>query len=59
MQVRDRWYVVNESHQSPKTGAWVATGPTKFGGYSAVFGGPNPRMEFWNGKEKVTDNCWS
>ncbi|MEQ1956436.1 ATP-dependent Clp protease proteolytic subunit [Mesorhizobium yinganensis] len=58
MQVRDRFYAVTGSHRSPKTGAWVANGPTKYGTYAAVFGGPNPRMQFSNGKELVTDQCW-
>ena len=58
MQVRDRLYTVNEAHQTAKTGAWVATGPTKYGTYAAVFGGAGPRIEFSNGKELAADTCW-
>ncbi len=57
IQVRDLWYAVTKSHVA-KTNAWVATGQTKYGTYAAVFGGPNPRMEFSNGKEVVKDRCW-
>ncbi len=58
IQVRDLWYAVTKSHVA-KTNAWVATGQTKYGTYAAVFGGPNPRMEFSNGKEVVKDRCGS
>ena len=58
LRVRDRWYPITDAHQHPKTGAYVVTGPTKYGTYGAVFGGPNPRMEFANGKEVAKDRCW-
>jgi hypothetical protein len=57
IQINDTVYRVVETHIA-KTGAQVATGKTPYGGYSAVFGGPNPRIEFWNGKEQATDRCW-
>jgi hypothetical protein len=58
MVVNGKHYPITEQHRNSNTGAWVVTGPTKYGRYSAVFGGPNPRMEYWNGEEKVTDRCF-
>jgi hypothetical protein len=55
---KDRWHAINDAHQHHKTGAYVVTGPTRWGTYGAVFGGPNPRIEFSNGKEVVKDRCW-
>ena len=49
---------VYDSHQHTGTGAWVAKGPTKYGTYQAVFGGPNPRIVFTSDKGNVTDHCW-
>jgi hypothetical protein len=54
---KDRWHAINDAHQHSKTGAYVVTGPTRWGTYGAVFGGPNPRIEFSNGKEVVKDRC--
>lgn len=58
--VNGKLYQVNEQHAATKeTGAWVATGPTRWGKYGAVFYGPNPRMAFINTKgEKAVDRCW-
>ena len=55
---KDKWHAINDTHQHPKTKAYVLNGPTRWGTYGAVFGGPNPRMEFSNGKEFVKDRCW-
>ena len=49
---------MTEAHQNAKTGAWVASGPTKYGTYAAVFGGASPRIQFSNGKELAADTCW-
>ena len=58
MVINGKLYSIKEAHQHPKTGAHVVTGPTKYGTYGAVFGGPNPRIEFANGKEVAKDRCW-
>ena len=55
---KDKWHAINDAHQHLKTKAYVLNGPTRWGTYGAVFGGPNPRMEFSNGKEVVKDRCW-
>jgi hypothetical protein len=57
--VRDKVYPVNNRYDAAEeAGAYVAIGPTKYGKYAAIFGGPNPRMMFENTKgEQAVDQC--
>jgi hypothetical protein len=54
---KDKWHAIEDAHQHPKTTAYVLNGKTRWGTYGAVFGGPNPRMEFSNGRDVVKDHC--
>jgi hypothetical protein len=58
IQVRNTTYAVTEGHwATAESGAYVATGKTKYGIYAAVFYGPNPRMVYRDKKTQVIDYC--
>jgi hypothetical protein len=57
IEVGKHGYSVGEQHFS-KTGALVVSGKTHINtGYAAVFGGPNPRVKYWDGKTQAVDYC--
>jgi hypothetical protein len=63
IQVDKRTYSVTKSRLSTSLNsgrqALVANGMTHINTqFTAVFGGVRPRMEYSNGKRKVTDLCW-
>lgn len=58
LQVHTKLYTIVEQHQHSGTGAYVISGNTPYGTFGAVFGGPNPRMNFANSKETAVDRCW-
>ena len=59
MRVGERTYYVDSTHIHKKTGAMVVNGKTHINTlYAAVFGGPNPRIGFSDGKENAIDQCW-
>lgn len=58
MQVGSHFYTIAEQYYSDNAGAYVVDGKTHIKtDYSAVFGGNDPSIRYWDGKTNVIDHC--